>query len=107
MLGLRHFNGHAIDLFLGDITQFQNDGIVRLGVDFIPELRAHFAAGRRHIAVAVDNDGSAAEAAIPELHAFLSTAHAKMNHRITFVATAHETYALFQKVIFATFADSE
>lgn len=110
MLGLRHFHGHAIDLFLGDISQFQCDGIVhfRPAADFAAELaepfQLLFADGQRHIAVdwasADADEGSRVMAA---LYDFLTSQSAKMPHRVTFVVTDHAAYATLQEALFATF----
>ena len=103
MLGIRRFQGVAIDLFQGELPLFASD-VVLDALRIAEELAAADAVGKRHAAVANAGDPTAA---FHDLKVYLES-NRPVPHkveRVTFVLGSVERYYEFQEVLFRTFPD--
>ena len=104
MLGIRKFNGVAIDLFQGDITTFFCDG----QVDAKSFEESFKEASGRHIAVLAGGDLSSAMSLFATTkHMLLQKTGPKNLGRLTFIMTTLDEYRLFQKALFESFPELE
>lgn len=133
MLGLRHYQGVAIDLWLGDITEFAVDAMVvgskdtarlpdRLPAKHViqardPDAYAYclFEAQRlqaHHISLpALSSTEETAQIAMQSVKDFIYEQRKRNTNlelkRLTFVLNEKPTYLLFQQALFSTFISEE
>lgn len=105
MLGIRHCQDVAIDLWQGDIAQFVNDVAVPLTT-----VAALIQAGEdkraRHAAVDVSKTAVSGSAKMfAELRDLLNKKQPTSLRRITFVLPDLEAYYAFQEAMFAAFPE--
>ena len=119
MLGIRKFNGVAIDLFQGDITTFSCD-LEFVGKDGSTTkatcesaLAGIIESSGRHLAIALflparSSPDKEAKAAMETVKGFLEKEKDKRSfRRITFVLESGEFYRSFQDALFSTFPEED
>ncbi|MBP9708417.1 MAG: hypothetical protein KBD78_12305 [Oligoflexales bacterium] len=133
MLGLRHYQGVAIDLWLGDITEFAVDAMVQVSndparlPDRLPAKHVIQAGDRnsyvyclreaqrlqvQHISIpALSSTAETAQIAMQSVKDFIFEQRKRNTNlelkRLTFVLDEKPTYLLFQQALFSTFISEE
>jgi hypothetical protein len=119
LLGIRKFNGVAIDLFQGDISTFSCDHefVAHEGGSIAgvceTALKEIVASNGRHLAVSViltEQSGldAAAIAAMNAVKRFLGNLNDRRGlRRLTFVLTSGDGYRAFQNALFTTFLEDD
>ncbi len=114
MLGIRHCQGVAIDLWQGDVELFVNDLTIRmqtLGADqinakLVELLQSSEQKIARHLAIDVGtNMVEFATQLMSELHKLLSEQPRKSLRRLTFVLPDLNSYYVFQDALFRYFPE--
>ena len=106
MLGIRRYQGVAIDLFQGDIALFAVDVVVSAT---LAGLLAGESQRARHVAIDTTQPGGSQPAQVLSIvKAFLDgERELPAVRRITLVTSTSEDYANLQGELFRTFADEE
>jgi hypothetical protein len=103
MLGIRRFQGVALDLFQGEPRLFHCDQMLH-AADITTELAAADALSRRHVAIA---DATDPEQVFHDVKVYLEGERSHRGiERLTLVLASLEQYYEFQDVMFRTFPDA-
>ena len=103
MLGIRRYQGVAIDLWQGESSRFDRDITVEATLSSLSHADG---LGKRHAVIEADEESPSE--ALATVKAFLSEPRAAGGiRRITLVLPDGERYTAFQKVLFSLFPEED